>query len=185
MALTRRQIIEALGGLSSEDRAEIVKWCDALGVQNLTRSDNPNAEHAFGTLAILFSTHYHYPPLSLTTFARTRAAEYRKLLRAIEHTMRLIDAWWPKERRNTKLALLRYLCTIAFDVSTRRSARVGWSQVVAALQNIEAYVNDAFPGWLRAGVFQQRALERVTGGLHVREESNTFTRSGREQRVTS
>lgn len=165
MAMSRKQILEALGGLSADDRADVVKWCDALGVQNLTRQDNESAEHAFQELSEQFAAYYHTPPISISVFARTRTSEYRRFLRAVDRTWQVIKSWWPETKRIARLALLRYLCRIAFSVCARRTRRVNWAHLITALQEIEATVNDAFPGWISAGIFQQRALAKVSGGL--------------------
>lgn len=168
MELSRRKILESLGGLSADDRADIVKWCDALGVQNLTRQDNESAEHAFQEISEQFAAYYHTPRVSISTFARTRTSEYRRFLRAVDRAWQAVAAWWPGTRKVARIALLRYLCRIAFSVCAHRTRRVDWAHVTAALLEIEATVNDAFPGWLSAGIFQQRALEKVSGKSAVR-----------------
>lgn len=176
MALSRKQILESLGGLSADDRADVVKWCDALGIQNLTRQDNESAEHAFQEISEQFSAYYHTPPISISLFARTRTGEYRRFLRAVERVWQVVKTWWPETRRIARLSLLRYLCRITFSVCAQRTRRVNWSHITAALLEIEATVNDAFPGWLSAGIFQQRALAKVSGGL-VRGELSEHRRS--------
>lgn len=185
MLPTRKGVIAALTSLSAEDRAEVVRWSEALGIHSQARQDNEPAEHAFSEVAFLFSTNYRVPPPSLAYFSRTRTAEYRKFTRAVGQAWRTISVWWPRERRIVRLSLLRYLVRVAFDVRSARSGRVGWSQMTAALRDIEVTVNAAFPGWLAAGIFQQRALLRVTGGLNARHQPDSETRAPHRRSLRS
>jgi hypothetical protein len=160
---SRRQVISALGTLSAEERADVVKWCDALGTQNLTRKDNQWAEHVYDEFSSLLSAYYQSPRQSLTLFIRTRTADYKRLLRAVDRASVVIPQWWPGIQRNVRLALLRYICRIVFSGCTQRTRKVGWKQLIAGLQELESSINYSFPGWLSTGLFQQRALSRVTG----------------------
>lgn len=160
----RHAVIESLTSLSADQRAEVIKWCDALGSSPLSVNENPNSDFAYTELARCFSHYYRCDyPSKLIGFARSKPQAYKKLIRSANHAMGCVHAWWPEERQIVQVALLKYLCRLAFDVSTRRSTRVTWERVIAALGDIEATVNDAFPGWLKAGLFQQRTLTQIKG----------------------
>lgn len=175
--ITKRQIMEAVTGLPPHDLADIIEWCHSFGPRSTKYSDNPNTEHAYNELSSCFADYFHLPAAgSLLRFSHARPRQYKALIKAADHAMRCVDAWWPRQPRIVKIGLLRYLCRVAFDVSTRRTARLTWNRVTDALLETEATVNDGFPGWLQAGIFQERALAQVTKGHHVRQQSASKAR---------
>jgi len=162
MAAGRGTVIESLTGLNAEQRAEIIKWCDALGSAPLSISENPHTDIAYDELSQCFGRYYRQSyPSKLAGFARSHPQSYRKLIVAANRAMRCVRSWWPHERRIVQAALLRYLCRLAFDIATRRTLRVNWESVSDALGDTAATVNEAFPGWLRDGQFQSRTLSRI------------------------
>ena len=173
-ALRRKQVVQSLSGLSAEERAEVVKWCDVLGVSGLSGAENPNTDISFTAFNRCFAAFYHTSQIaSLTALARSRPKVYRKLITATNHAMARIEDWWPDEKKNVKVGLLNYLCRLSFQVATRRTVRVNWEAAITALSDLEATVNDAFPGWLSSSIFQSRALRLVKGSSDARPKSDS------------
>lgn len=164
MAATAQEIIRSLGGLTPEERAEIVRWCESFGTVSLDRREHPDVEHVYEKFAQRFAEYYRVQPLTLARLNRTRNEDYRLLVKATAYVSARVTAWWPNSQRNTRLALLRYLCGLCFDVCTRRYRRVSWRNLCEAMLQLEVTINDAFPGWLRAGVFQNCVIERISHG---------------------
>lgn len=161
----KREVIALLGALSPEDRAEVVKWCEALGIKDTGREGNPIAEFVYQELTRCLAKYYHtdYPP-NLFAFARARPREHRKLLLASDVLKDRVEKWWPTTQRLVQLALVKYLVSLAFDATTRSTHYVTTGRIIDALFDIEATINDVFPGWLNSGMFTERVLARVTGG---------------------
>jgi hypothetical protein len=180
MAITKRQIMEAIPGLPPHDIADIIEWCHSFGPRSTKPGDNADTEQAYNELAACFSDYFRKSyPTTFLRFAHSRPRQYKALIAAATNAMQCVNAWWPNESRIVRLGLLRYVCRVAFDVSTRRTARLTWARVIGALLETEATINDGFPGWIKAGLFQERALARVKGTgeqKHVRDQSTAETR---------
>lgn len=168
--LSKKAVLEALPALNPGELYEIALWCEALGASTITPADDIFADHAFSELARCLSEFYKYPaPPSFRTFMRgNRRQEKAAFLEGVEHLKVCLNTWWPKAPRNVRLGLLHYLCRLAFDECCRKQ-RPNWKELSRSLCNLERVVDMAFPGWLRTGMFQERALNRVSSSaaLHA------------------
>lgn len=160
--LSSRQIIAALSSLDRQELYQIALWCEALGASSIIPADDVYAERVFSTFADCLSKFYNAPePPTFRLFLRgQRRQEKAALLDGIEHLEQCLEQWWPGVRRDVHLGIASYLCRLVFDECARRHPRPRWRHLSNGLCRLEEYVEAAFPGWLRSGMFQRRVLSR-------------------------
>lgn len=159
--VSKREIIESLPTLTPEERGEVVNWCEALGAQGFVRGESRHLQTIYASLARLFAEYHadHTSP-SLGRFARSHPADYKALVRAANHAVAKCAEWWPDINDIQRVKFLDYLCRVSFDAMSRQTHVSSWQNLIKSLTNLEASINEMFPGWLRTGDFQKRVLIR-------------------------
>lgn len=174
--LTSRDIIEALSLLTPEERGEIVKWCNVYGCRDTSRAGNPFVDFAYRELAECMTIATRSPfPHSFEQFSRTNTDQFKKLINGVEAVMRTIEQLTPHRTLIQRMAALRYLTRLCFDYTAHRSLRLSIGTVAEAMMEIEATINQAFPGWLASGDFVTKVLltTMARGTGDVRDKSFT------------